>query len=205
MHQPSRPLRTLPARFVAAAVAACPITVLAHPAAEHVIGFMQGIAHPFGGIDHLLAMVAVGLLGARLGGRARWLIPASFMTLMAVGTCLGMAGVSLPLVETGIAASIVVFGLLLASGRDMTVPSTMIVVGFFALFHGHAHGSEAAPDVAGIGYEFGLLLATGVLHASGVLAAMLLMRWNRAAATPVLRWSGSLVALGGLGVLAGWI
>ncbi|HEY4367449.1 MAG TPA: HupE/UreJ family protein [Steroidobacteraceae bacterium] len=200
-----RPSNTQLFRLIVSLAVAIPLTAVAHPGIEHVTGFMQGVIHPFTGIDHMLAMVAVGLMAGRLGGRATWLVPASFMTLMAVGAILGMTGVAVPFVEIGIATSILVFGLLLASGRDLSLLATMALVGFFALFHGHAHGSEAATDIAGVSYEMGLLAATAVLHAAGVVAAMAVINWNRATAAPLLRWSGRLVALGGVCVLTGWL
>jgi len=180
------------------------MAALAHTGAGHVTGFMQGVQHPFTGIDHMLAMVAVGLLAGRLGGRAMWLVPASFVSAVAVGAAFGMAGVAVPFVEIGIAASIVVFGLMLASGRDMTLPATMVVVGCFALFHGHAHGTEAAG--LGISIMAGMLIATAILHTFGVLLALAACRHRlEVASKPLLRWSGGLVAVAGVGVLAGWI
>ena len=135
-----------------------------------------------------------------------WLVPASFVSAVAAGAVFGMAGVAVPFVEIGIAASIIVFGLLLASGRDMTLPLTMVLAGCFALFHGHAHGTEAAGfDISGIGYVAGLLISTALLHAFGVLLALAACRRLEVASKPLLQWSGGLVALAGVGVLAGWI
>jgi urease accessory protein len=179
------------------------MAALAHTGMGHVVGFLQGLAHSFTGIDHMLAMVAVGLMAGRLGGRAIWLVPASFMSVMALGALLGIAGAAIPFVEIGIAASILAFGLLLASGRDMTVPATMALVGFFALFHGHAHGTEAARDISGFSYEAGLLVATAVLHALGVVLALAMTRYHAVTAKPLLRWSGGLMAIAGVGVFAG--
>jgi urease accessory protein len=199
-----RPSITLPPRLIAILAAAMPVAALAHTGAGQVEGFLQGVAHPFTGVDHMLAMVAVGLLAGRMGGRAVWLLPASFMTIMAVGGLLGMAGIALPFAEFGIACSLVAFGCLLGSGRDMTVAMTMALVGFFALFHGHAHGTEVARDISGVAYEAGLLVATGILHALGVGVALASTR-HRRIAKPFLRFSGGIVALAGAGVLMGWV
>jgi len=192
-------------RLIAALCAATPLAALAHTGTGHVVGFLQGVAHPFTGIDHMLAMVAVGLLAGRLGGRATWLVPASFMSVMAVGALLGMARVAVPFVEIGIAGSILAFGLALASGRDMTVPATMALVGFFALFHGHAHGAEAAHDIASVSYEAGLLIASAMLHALGVFLALAANRHTHIGGRPLLRSTGGILVLAGVGVLAGLI
>lgn len=175
-----------------------PSLALAHPGLGH--GFLQGVAHPVGGLDHLLAMLAVGLLAGRAGGTALWKIPASFMAMMACGTLIGMAALPLPLVETGIALSIVVFGLMLASNRSPTLLLTTVAAGFFALFHGHAHGAEATQAISGFAYAAGLLSMTAVLHACGAIAAMML---TRASGVSALRVGGGVLALAGLGISAG--
>ena len=199
-----RSIKTFLPRLIAILAAATPVAALAHTGAGHVEGFVQGVVHPFTGVDHMLAMLAVGLLAGRMRGRAVWLLPTSFMALMAVGGLLGMASIALPFVEVGIACSLVVFGFLLASSRDMTVAMTMALVGFCALFHGHAHGTEAARDISGVGYEIGLLAATGILHSLGVAIALASTR-NERIAKRFLRISGGIVALAGAGVLIGWM
>jgi urease accessory protein len=175
-----------------------PALALAHTGIGH--GFMQGVAHPLGGMDHLLAMVAVGLLAGRCGGAPQWQIPTSFIAMMACGTLIGMAAIPLPFIEAGIALSIVVFGLMLMSNRSPSLLLTTLAVGFFALFHGHAHGTEAAGNISGLAYATGLLSVSALLHACGALAAVLLIRTHRASA---LRLSGSVLAVAGVGIVAG--
>ena len=174
-----------------------PSLALAHTGIGH--GFMQGVAHPIGGVDHLLAMVAVGLLAGRADRAVLWQIPASFIALMAGGTLIGMTGISLPFIEAGIALSIVTFGLMLASKRNPTLLLTTFAVGFFALFHGHAHGTEVLESVSGVAYVTGLLSMSALLHACGAVIAMLLMRMHQDSA---LRFSGSALAVAGAGLFA---
>lgn len=175
-----------------------PSLALAHTGIGH--GFMQGAAHPLGGVDHLLAMVAVGLLAGRAGGGALWKIPTRFIAMMACGTLIGMAAIPLPFIEAGIALSIVVFGLMLTSNRNPTLLLTTLAVGFFALFHGHAHGTEAPGNISGLAYSAGLLSTSALLHGCGAIAAVQLIRTHRASA---LRLSGGILAIAGAGIVAG--
>ena len=131
----------LAAAFLALATIAVPTVASAHPGHEGA-GFVHGLLHPLGGLDHILAMVAVGLFAARLGGRALWLVPASFVTAMALAGAAGMAGFALPYVEAGIALSILVLGAAIAFETTMPVAAAMALVAFFAVFHGYAHGAE---------------------------------------------------------------
>lgn len=147
--------------------------LVADPAFAHVgggdmTGLMHGFMHPIGGADHVLAMIAVGLLAARLGGRALWLLPLSFMTMMAAGGALGVGGVHLPLAEFAVGLSVVAFGAVIALRIRMPVAIAMALVGFFAIFHGHAHGAEMPDSVSGLEYALGFLSATALLHACGV-------------------------------------
>ena len=140
----------------------------AHPG--HGGGYMAGITHPFSGLDHLLAMLAVGIWAAQLGGRARWLVPGSFVVLMAVAGSAGMAGIgALPMVESGIATSVLLLGLLIAFSVKVPVALSASIVGLFAVFHGYAHGAEmpqlSTPWVYGIGF----VLSTAALHGMGLL------------------------------------
>ena len=123
----------------------------AHTGVGSTMGFTHGFGHPFSGLDHILAMVAVGLFAANLGGRALWLVPLSFVAMMAVGGALGVAGIDMPFVEIGIAASVIVLGLAVAMQWNLPVAGAMALVGFFALFHGHAHGAEMPVDASGLG------------------------------------------------------
>lgn len=180
---------------------AVPSLAQAHPGLGH--GFMQGVAHPIGGVDHLLAMVAVGLLAGRLDGRALWQVPASFIVMMACGTMVGMAALPLPFIETGIALSIVAFGIMLASKRNPTLLLTTLAVGFFALFHGHAHGTEAGNTISGLAYATGLLAMSALLHAGGGAIAIMLMRAPEAHGASALRLSGGVLVIAGLGISTG--
>jgi len=146
---------------------------LAPAAQAHIIsaqagGFGAGFAHPFTGLDHMLAMIAVGLWAAQLGGRARWAVPLAFLGAMTVGAGLALAGVRLPMVETGIASSVLVLGLLIAFAARLPVAVSAILVGAFAVFHGHAHGNELPQAASEALYGAGFLLATGALHVFGL-------------------------------------
>jgi urease accessory protein len=140
----------------------------AHVGHGEVDGLMHGFMHPIGGLDHLLAMVAVGMLGALLGGRALWMVPTAFMAMMAAGAGLAMAGVEVPFVELGISASVIALGAAVAFQIPMPVIAAMSVAGFFAVFHGAAHGAEMPVDASGVTYATGFLAATALLHLAGV-------------------------------------
>lgn len=188
-----------------AILALSPTLAFAHTGIGHTAGLFHGFEHPIGGIDHVLAMVAVGVFAFVLGGRALWLVPLSFVGMMVAGFALGIAQVELPFVELGIALSSVVIGAAAALGRPMPVALAMALVGVFATFHGHAHGAEMPDTAAGLTYAFGFIAATALLHAAGILAALgvsrLIGRHGKAAA----QLSGAVFALGGVGVLAGWL
>ena len=162
-------------------------------------GFAQGAAHPLTGLDHLLAMVAVGLFAAQLGGRARWLAPAGFVTAMAAGGALGAAGFAVGPVETGIALSLVAFGLALAAAWRWPATAAALFVGVFGVFHGHAHGVETPGEASGLAYGVGFLLVTAALHAAGVgLGGAMAGK-----AKPALRIAGAGLAVVGAAMLAG--
>ncbi|MCW8130274.1 MAG: HupE/UreJ family protein [Planctomycetota bacterium] len=154
-------------------------------------GLAHGLAHPFSGLDHILAMVAVGLWAAQLGGRAVWAVPAAFVGMMVTGGALGMAGVPLPLVEAGILASVLVLGLLVAGAAKLPLYASLPLVAFFALFHGHAHGAELAAGASGWSYALGFVAATAALHAVGLGLGWAL---KRASAEGVVRVAGGLVS-----------
>lgn len=180
-----------------------PGIAIAHPEGGAALAFASGFGHPFGGLDHLLAMFAVGLFAAGLGGRALWAVPLAFIAFMVAGGMLAMAGVGVPFVETGIAVSIVALGLAVALGRSWPVAAAMALVAVFAIFHGHAHGTEMPADTSGLGYALGFTAATAVIHAAGVLAGVLAGRVGRERAPGLMRVAGGLVAVIGVGVLAG--
>jgi urease accessory protein len=170
----------------------------AHPGHESVEtygGFITGFLHPLGGIDHLLAMVAVGLWAAQIGGRALWAVPASFLVAMLAGGLLGFGTTGFPLMEQGIAASVFVLGLLIALAIRPPLLVPVLLVAFFAVFHGAAHGAELPAGLGAGTYATGFLMATAFLHAAGLALGMLAA--NR---VPVFipRFAGSLVALCGL-------
>lgn len=175
----------------------------AHTGIGNTVGFGYGFSHPFGGLDHLLAMVAVGLVAARLGGRALWLVPGSFAAMMAVGGMLGIAGFDLPLVELGIALSVIVLGLLVALQSPLPIALAMGLAGFFALFHGHAHGAEMPADAPGLGYALGFMLATAILHAIGIATGLGLGAIAAKSSGRAAQWGGGAMAVAGLGILAG--
>src|SRR5918994_3680530 len=145
-----------------------PTAALAHTGIGAAGGFAHGFWHPIGGLDHVLAMVAVGAFAVCLGGRALWLVPSAFVAMMAVGGFAGMEGIQLPLVETGIALSVVVLGLAVAFQWKLPVAAASALVGLFAIFPGHAHGSEMPVDASGLGYAAGFMLATASLHVAGI-------------------------------------
>ncbi|GMU71712.1 MAG: HupE/UreJ family protein [Burkholderiales bacterium] len=180
---------------VAAALAATSLPTFAHSETGQASGFLTGFAHPFSGLDHILAMVAVGLWGAQLGAPAIWILPLTFPLVMAFGGFLGLVGVGIPGVELGIAASAVLLGAAVMTERRIPLFAAAALVGFFAIFHGHAHGTELPPGQSGLLYSLGFVVATGCLHAIGI-AAGAVHRWP--SGKVALRVAGSVVSLAGL-------
>ncbi len=184
-----------------------PVTLLllaTTPAFAHVgvgdtSGFAAGLQHPLSGLDHMTVMIAVGLWAALKGGRALWVWPAAFVGVMLVGGALGMAHVPIPFVEPGILASVVALGLLVALAVDLPVGTGAAIIGLFALFHGHAHGTEVPETASGIEYMAGFALATALLHAAGIGAVVLLGVRFRA----VVRIAGAACAAVGVVLIAG--
>jgi len=166
----------------------------AHPGHADGSGLLHGLAHPLGGLDHLLAMVAVGLWAAQAGGRALWALPAGFLLSMTLGAVLAMSGVAVPAVELGIAGSVLVFGLLLSCAARLPLAAGVGITAVLGLFHGHAHGTEVVAGVSGLSYVAGFLMATALLHGAGLLAgrAMRAPNWER-----VLRIGGGAIAATG--------
>jgi urease accessory protein len=163
-------------------------------------GFLSGLSHPISGVDHVIAMVAVGLWGAQLGMPALWVLPVAFPMMMAFGGMLGLMGVPLPGVEIGIAVSGVVLGALVLGQVRLPLIAAVGVVALFAVFHGHAHGTELEPGQNAMLYSLGFVIATGVLHAVGI-ATGLIHRWDLG--RQALRGAGALVMAGGLYFLWG--
>jgi urease accessory protein len=172
----------------------------AHPGHLAGSGFATGLLHPFTGLDHLLAMIAVGLWAAQRGGRYLYIVPASFVTMMAVGAIAGAAGFSLPLVEPGILGSLIVFGLLIALDARLPLVAGMAIIGSFALFHGYAHAVEMPAQAHLAVFGSGMLLSSIALHLVGIGAG----RLGKARIHQVaLRASGGLIAVVGLFLFAG--
>jgi urease accessory protein len=190
--------------LLAAALVLVPSLALAHPGLPgHTHDLASGFVHPLGGLDHVLAMVAVGLLAAQLGGRALWLVPASFVAAMAAAGVAGMSGVGLPMSELGIAASIVVLGGAIALRLTMPVAAAMALVGFFALFHGYAHGLETPETASGLLYGLGFVAATALLHGLGIATGLAVGRLDGAIGRKLVRIAGSIAAMIGVVMLAG--
>lgn len=190
---------------VVAAFALAPSLASAHTGVGHVEGFAHGFVHPLGGLDHVLAMVTVGLFAAQLGGWARWLVPASFVSVMVLGGALGLAGVAVPFVELGIGLSIVVLGGVVAFNLRAGVAAAMALVGFFAVFHGYAHGAEMPESANGLAYGAGFVLATAMLHAAGLGFGLALDGKAGARGALVVRSLGALAAFAGIGVVTGLV
>jgi len=175
----------------------------AHTGVGDASGFAHGFMHPIGGLDHVLVMVAVGVLAAHLSGRALWLVPGAFVLVMAVGGALAMAGVELPFVEVGVALSVVALGAAIALRLDLPLAAAMALVGLFAVFHGQAHGAEMPETASGLACGAGFILATTLLHASGVGLGIALARLGPLTGRRVAQVGGGLMALAGVAILAG--
>jgi urease accessory protein len=173
-----------------------PLPALAHPGLHGAEGFAAGVLHPFGGLDHLVAMLAVGLWASSLGGRASLLLPAGFLAGMAAGGALGMTGVAIPLVEHGILASMVVLGGLVALLARVPLGVAVAIGAGFGLLHGHAHGTEMVGGA--LGYATGVLLATAALHGAGLLVGRAA---GGAGMTLVPRLAGAAGAIAGIGLM----
>ena len=170
-------------------------TASAHTGSHGVTGFVSGLSHPLLGLDHLLAMIAIGLWAAQQGGRARWAVPAAFVGTMILGGVLAMSGLALPQVETGIAASVLVLGLLIATRRQWAVPAGMTIAAGFALFHGYAHGLEMPQAASPALYALGFVLTTAFLHGVGIAGSLI--------GRHAMQVAGAAIAASGLVMLFG--
>lgn len=190
---------------VLAVVTATP--AFAHVGASgHVHGFSDGYMHPMMGLDHILAMVAVGMFAAKLGGRALWLVPATFVLMMAAGGALGISQIGLPLVEIGIAMSVITLGGLVAMQLPLSNVAAIAIVAFFAIFHGYAHGSEMPATASVAQFAFGFMLATALLHVIGIAAGLgILKLGSRASAARLTQAGGTAMSAAGVGLLTGWL
>ncbi len=173
---------------------------LAHTGEGLTGGFLSGFEHPITGWDHVAAMVAVGLWGAFLGRPAIWILPIVFPLVMAMGAALGVIGVPLPQVETGIALSAVVLGLAVALAMRAPIWVAAVIVGVFAVFHGYAHGTELPEAANPFAFAVGFVIATGLLHVVGI-GFGLLTRWP--AGSMAVRAGGAAIALAGVAFLTG--
>jgi urease accessory protein len=186
-------------RLLAAAFLMIATPAFAHTG-ETAGGFLAGLSHPVFGPDHVVAMVAVGLWGAFLGSPAIWLLPIIFPLVMALGGVLGIVGVPLPAVETGIASSAIVLGLMVALAARPPLWVAAVLVGAFAIFHGYAHGKELPDGANAVAFSAGFVIATGLLHLTGI-AFGLPARWP--AGRLAVRGAGGVIALVGLAYLTG--
>jgi urease accessory protein len=175
-----------------------PSTASAHSETGTVGGFISGFRHPLTGLDHIVAMVAVGLWGAFLGAPAIWVLPVVFPLVMALGGALGVLGVPLPGVETGIALSGIMLGLAVTFAARPPLWVAAVMVGCFAIFHGHAHGAELPHSANAMTYAVGFVISTGLLHLTGI-AIGLLTRWQWGRVS--VRACGVVVAIVGFGFL----
>lgn len=186
--------RLLASLGVLGALAASP--ALAHTGIGHASGLAAGLAHPFLGADHLLAMLSVGIWSALAAPRKAWLAPAAFVAAMIVGATLGIAGIGLPAVESMVAASVLALGLMVVAGTRLPAWAGIALIGVFAVFHGHAHGSEATGAI--VAYIVGFASATATIHLAGIGIGL-----TAARATWLRYGLGLVVAGSGMAMLAG--
>ncbi|MGO4450131.1 HupE/UreJ family protein [Phyllobacterium sp. TAF24] len=180
-----------------------PALAYAHVGVGETSGFTHGFAHPISGLDHVLAMILVGIFAFQLGGRALWLVPAAFVGMMAVGGALGVAGITVPFVEFGIALSVIVLGAAVAFEVQAPVAIAAGLVGLFAVFHGHAHGAEMPESAGGLAYAGGFMAATALLHIAGIGIGFAVGKIGQRVGSSVVRLIGGLAALAGVGILTG--
>jgi urease accessory protein len=172
---------------------------LAHVEQGQAVGFITGLEHPWSGLDHVLAMIAVGIWGAQLGNPALWILPVTFPMVMSLGAMMGLLGIPLPGIEIGIAVSAILLGVMVLGEIRPKLYIAAAMVGFFAIFHGHAHGTELPAGQSGLLYSMGFVIATGVLHGIGILIGTI-HRWP--AGKMALRGAGAFIAV--MGVIFLW-
>ncbi|HET6378040.1 MAG TPA: HupE/UreJ family protein [Methylocella sp.] len=198
----------MPGKILAASLALwclAAFPAFAHVGQGHTEGFAHGFVHPLTGLDHVIAMAAAGLYAAILGGRRLWLVPMAFIACMISGGSLGYGGIPFPQVEEGIGASVVVLSLAVALGFELPAVAAMMLVGVFAVFHGHAHGSEGAELSSFLPYAAGFSAATALLHLTGIGLGIGLSRLKKAPSLALRRSAGAAGALAGVAILGGWL
>ena len=184
-------------------LALAPTLAFAHTGHGDTNGFVHGFMHPIGGLDHMLAMVLIGVFAYQLGRNAMWLVPMAFLVLMAVGGLAGVAGIPIPFVEIGIALSVVALGIAVAMDVKWPVALAMTVAGLFAVFHGHAHGSEMSSAFSRGPYAAGFILATAGLHILGAGLGALIGEAGRSYSIQLYRFAGGVAAVLGVVLLVG--
>lgn len=187
-------------RSLGMALLLLPTIAFAHPGHPASGGLLTGIAHPLGGLDHLLAMLAVGIWAAQAGGRAVWAVPLTFVAAMAAGGLAGASGLAVPGVEPGIVGSVIALGALVALGRRLPLPAGLALTAGFAVFHGQAHVAEMGAGGSPVLYGAGFLLATAALHVAGVgLGQVGRLSWG----ARVIRAAGAGIGVAGAAMMAG--
>jgi urease accessory protein len=166
-------------RLSVAALIFLPSFAYAHTGAGEANGFLYGFMHPASGLDHICAMLAVGIWAAQMGGRSVWVVPLTFVGVMALGGALPMLDIGLPFVEQGIVLSVLLLGVLIAASIRLPLWLSSGMVGLFALWHGHAHGAEMPALASGVGYALGFMLATALLHVAGIAFGLSMQRLSR--------------------------
>lgn len=172
-----------------------PLTASAHTGIGMTSGFWHGALHPLSGLDHMIAMIAVGVWATQLGKRAVWAVPATFVSVMILGGVLGAAGVTIPFVEEGIILSVLILGILIAAAKKLPLLASMLIVGAFAVVHGHAHGAEIPALASGVSYAAGFAIVTALLHITGIVLGRTLATRT---GTAVVRYAGVGIGLSAL-------
>jgi urease accessory protein len=186
-----------PYRVLAAAAAAIPAIAFAHAGMHNSHDLVQGLMHPFGGLDHVLAMVAVGVIAVQLGGRALWVLPLSFVATMAIAGSFGVAGLVLPGIEAGIALSVIVLGAVISLPVRLPVIVAASMVAVFAIFHGYSHGLEMYGVHASAAFGLGFVSATALLHLTGIGLGLVMRRIAVARGQRIVQASGGALMLAG--------
>ena len=195
-------MRTLdPYRALVAAAAAAPTVVFAHAGVGDGHDLLHGFMHPIGGLDHVLAMVAVGVTAAQLSGKALWAVPLSFVATMAIAAVIGMVGLVLPGLEVGIALSVIVLGAVISLRVRLSVILAVAMVAVFAVFHGYSHGLEMGAAHSRVILGFGFVLATALLLMTGISLGLALQRIGASSRQRMAQAGGSALALAGVVLL----